>query len=210
MTGRPVRVSTSPGQPRRKRGALTLARRIVCQPTDRRRTSDSVLTSALSTSTTGPAGPTLKAVTVEPGETDAAAAGVHLPVADRVETYSVDPRTNATDGTAFPFSARNPSCTPRATTSAEAPTAETNAIAAPSAAERSILPKLVPRATDGCRLDFLWAPRPLYAEPLTEHTRSRSFVRGFSACIDLAPPSPHTPARSPTATPSFSTGSRSR
>jgi len=81
----------------------------------------------------------LKAVTVEPGETEAAADAVHLPVADRVETNSVGPRTNATDGTALPFSARNPSWTPRATTSAEAPPAETNAIAAPSAAERSIL-----------------------------------------------------------------------
>src|SRR5215510_1638691 len=176
MTGRPVRVSTSPGQPRRKRGAVTLARRIVCQPTDRRRTSESVRTSALSTSTTGPAGPTLKAVTVEPGETEAAAAGVHFPVGDRVDTYSVDPRTNATDGTAFPFSARNPSWTPRATTSAEAPTAVTNAIAAPSAAERSILRKLVPRATDGCRLDFPAGLAPALCGT-ADRTHAFSFLR---------------------------------
>ena len=58
-------------------------------------------------------------------------------------------------------------------------------------------------------LGFPRGSGPVYAEPLTDHTRSRSFGRGFSACTDLAARWPHARSASPTARPSSSTGSRS-
>src|SRR5207248_3812409 len=92
-----------------------------------------VRASARSTRATGPARPTAKPTSTDPGETAAAFEVRQRPGAVRSETSSERPRTKATYGLPLRPSASMPSCTWRATSSACALPATTKAKASTAA-----------------------------------------------------------------------------
>ena len=178
MTGFPRRSSASPGQPRIVPAGTRGATRIVCQPSSPRRRRTIRRVSRLCARTTGLPRFASSARTCQPAPTTAALS-LRQPFAPRCATTTLPDWTYATYGVPFGPSAIIPSCTPRATSSAEAEPAAARASPRASTADRSMATEVSDRG-GSCRL-----PRGvLTSRENTDYDRTERALR---------PPAPPTP-----------------